>query len=396
MTALPKLSKGRLALLIATVALALAGDAVSASATIRIDTPRLSGPGTKSFVSGVKGCLAAGLNADPEVAHILSSLANSPLLHEIRIGAPIHSVAANDWQTTALAGAGVGGRRASTVTIVPSGQSEFACDVLIHELAHGWHMDRGVFESAPLCAPGETQDDVYAVRVENRFRAATGQEPRTDYSPGCELPANVIAHGLPVHPIDFSPDHLRPFELRHRVTVGREPPPSPTPATSVHSPGAGGFTPPVPPRVGATGQSEPPPGDVIPTEFPLVLIVVIFGDGTVHVSPPDRTYTAEETREEFLATNGLTVTLLATPAAGSYFAGWQRGSECARKYVWPDRAATYSCTIDNPGGLREEINMAADFQQCPPAGTTVADPAAAICPGVRILPGEEEETTTLA
>lgn len=112
------------------------------------------------------------------------------------------------------------------------------------------------------------------------------------------------------------------------------------------------------------------------------------GSGTVSVTPPGRTFAPadlQNTTLESVVPDGTTITLVGIPGAGSYFVGWQSGSECGG-YGYEPPGDTYNCTVTDPGSGRFAINVGADFALCPPPGTFVFNaPLEAVCPGVTIV-----------
>jgi hypothetical protein len=114
------------------------------------------------------------------------------------------------------------------------------------------------------------------------------------------------------------------------------------------------------------------------------------GAGTVTVSPPGRTFTvaaAEAVNSlEYSVSVGTSDSLHAQPAAGSYFVGWQSGSECGAT-TFESQAPEYSCTVTSTAfGQPFRINVGADFAQCPMPGTYVFnEPNATVCPGITVV-----------
>jgi hypothetical protein len=110
------------------------------------------------------------------------------------------------------------------------------------------------------------------------------------------------------------------------------------------------------------------------------------GSGSVTASPPGRTSRKAEEYEFKVAAGTTTVSLQAQPDPGSYFLGWQSGSECGET-EFDSSDPQYSCAVADPGdGLAFGINVGANFDQCPMPGTYVFNaPNAAVCPGVTIV-----------
>ena len=124
-------------------------------------------------------------------------------------------------------------------------------------------------------------------------------------------------------------------------------------------------------------------------EVTVDLYVVIlregFGSGTVTASPPGRTLTRNDNRFEFKAADGTTVILRANPDAGSYFVGWESGSECGA-VEFQSSDVQYPCTVRDPGnGLLFPIKPGANFDSCPMPGTFVNNPNESVCPGVKLI-----------
>jgi hypothetical protein len=110
------------------------------------------------------------------------------------------------------------------------------------------------------------------------------------------------------------------------------------------------------------------------------------GSGSVTASPPGRTSRKSEEYEFKVPAGTTTVSLQAQPDAGSYFLGWQSGSECGATEI-ESSDPQYSCAVGDPGdGRTSGINVGANFDQCPMPGTYVFNtPNAAVCPGVTIV-----------
>ena len=108
------------------------------------------------------------------------------------------------------------------------------------------------------------------------------------------------------------------------------------------------------------------------------------------MSPPGRTFkvaAAEAVSSlEYSVSAGTTDSLHAQPDAGSYFVGWQSGSECGAT-SFESHDLEYSCTVTHPAfGQPFVINVGADFAQCPMPGTYVFnEPNATVCPGVTVV-----------
>lgn len=142
----------------------------------------------------------------------------------------------------------------------------------------------------------------------------------------------------------------------------------------------------------AADEARTPPPET--SEVPVRLIVAFIqggnppGEGMVSASPPGQTY-SETTTHDFQAAMGTAVTLEATPASGSYFGGWESGSECGQT-DFSNQDPSYTCTVGEPGPTgRFLINAGANFARCPPPGTYVfGSPGAAVCPGVHVEPAD--------
>jgi hypothetical protein len=131
---------------------------------------------------------------------------------------------------------------------------------------------------------------------------------------------------------------------------------------------------------------ESPTGGAVTVDLAVTFLMESFGSGSVTASPPGHTFHKGETDTyEFKVAGGTAVSLQAKPDAGSYFVGWQSGSECGAT-EFQSSALEYSCTVSDPGDGRFAIDAGANFDSCPKPGTYVVNaPNEAVCPGVTVV-----------
>jgi hypothetical protein len=129
-----------------------------------------------------------------------------------------------------------------------------------------------------------------------------------------------------------------------------------------------------------------PTGGAVTVDLTVTFLMEGFGSGSVTASPPGRTFhKGENDTYEFKVADGTTVLLQAKPDAGSYFVGWQSGSECGQT-EFQSSDLEYSCTVRDPGDGRFGIGPGANFDSCPKPGTYVFNaPNEAVCPGVTVV-----------
>jgi hypothetical protein len=128
-----------------------------------------------------------------------------------------------------------------------------------------------------------------------------------------------------------------------------------------------------------------PTGGAVTVDLEVSFIDEGTGSGTVTASPPGKTLNkaSSTTTYEYKVAGGTTVSLQAKPDPGSYFLGWQSGSECGGDDI-QSSDLDYPCTVTDPGPDQAFIiNVGANFDSCPPPGTHVLnEPNATACPGV--------------
>lgn len=132
---------------------------------------------------------------------------------------------------------------------------------------------------------------------------------------------------------------------------------------------------------------QSPTGGAVTVDLTVIFLTEgMGGTGSVTASPPGRTIDKAETgvTYEYKVAPGTTVSLKATPDPGSYFVGWQSGSECGAT-GFQSSDPEYSCTVTDPGDGRFAITPGANFDHCPMPGTYVNDPNEAVCPGVTVI-----------
>jgi hypothetical protein len=132
---------------------------------------------------------------------------------------------------------------------------------------------------------------------------------------------------------------------------------------------------------------ESPTGGAVTVDLTVTFITEgAGGTGSVTASPPGHTFTkSDDAIYEYKVAGGTTVSLSAKPDAGSYFLGWQSGSECGT-IEFENQDLVYPCTVTDPGDGHFAIRPGANFAKCPPPGTFIFNAInATVCPGVTVM-----------
>lgn len=132
---------------------------------------------------------------------------------------------------------------------------------------------------------------------------------------------------------------------------------------------------------------ESPTGGAVTVDLTVTFITEgAGGAGSVTASPPGHTFTkSDDATYEYKVAGGTTVSLAAKPDAGSYFLGWQSGSECGTT-EFDNQDLVYDCAVSDPGDGQFVIKAGANFAKCPPPGTFIFNELnATVCPGVTVV-----------
>jgi hypothetical protein len=132
---------------------------------------------------------------------------------------------------------------------------------------------------------------------------------------------------------------------------------------------------------------ESPTGGAVTVDLSVTFITEgAGGTGSVTASPPGHTFSqSDDAIYEYKVAGGTTVSLSAKPDAGSYFLGWQSGSECGT-IEFENQDLVYPCTVTDPGDGHFAIRPGANFAKCPPPGTFIFNAInATVCPGVTVM-----------
>lgn len=141
---------------------------------------------------------------------------------------------------------------------------------------------------------------------------------------------------------------------------------------------------------GDAGQviEQSPNGGAVTVDLTVTFITEgAGGTGSVTASPPGHTFTkSDDATYEYKVAGGTTVSLTAKQDAGSYFVGWQSGSECGTM-GFENKDLVYPCPVTDPGDRQPfVISAGANFAQCPAPGTFIFnEPNATVCPGVTVV-----------
>jgi hypothetical protein len=113
-----------------------------------------------------------------------------------------------------------------------------------------------------------------------------------------------------------------------------------------------------------------PVDDRIDVALDVVLLYSGMGSGSVTATPPGITVPpGNEGAYQFKAAVGTVSSVVAKPDAGSYFVGWQSGSQCG-SIAFLDGPPQYDCRVVDDGGRQFTFRPGAD----PPDGGIPAAP----------------------